>query len=310
MSLSPELQKRIGDIVASDKVVLFMKGTRNFPQCGFSATVVQILNGLVPDYTTVNVLSDPEIRQGIKDYSSWPTIPQLYVGGEFVGGCDIVRELMSSGELASVLGVTLEEVEPPAITVTPAAAEQLRAAMADADDGDFVHLTVTNRFEHQMELGPRGKTDLEVESGGLTVLIDPISAKRAGGVVIDFVDRGLAGAGFKIDNPNAPTEVVQIAPKELAAKLASGELKELFDVRTERERAIAALDDSRLLDDDAMGYIESLPKETPIAFYCHTGQRSNSAAQHFRDQGYTKVYNLAGGINAWSMEVDPKLPRY
>ncbi len=310
MSLSPELQKRIGDIVASDKVVLFMKGTRNFPQCGFSATVVQILNGLVPEYTTVNVLSDPEIRQGIKDFSSWPTIPQLYVGGEFVGGCDIVRELSSSGELAKVLGVTFDDVDAPSITVTPTAAERLREAMSDADPGDSIHLSVSNRFEHQMELGPRGQTDLAVESNGLIVLIDPISAKRANGVVIDFVDRGLAGAGFKIDNPNAPAEVVQIAPKELAAKIEAGEIKELFDVRTERERDIAKLDDSRLLDDDTMAYIESLPKETPLAFYCHTGQRSNSAAQHFRDQGYSKVYNLAGGINAWSMEVDPKIPRY
>lgn len=97
-------RQRIDDLVKSDKVVLFMKGDRRMPQCGFSATVAQILDQLVPDYTTVNVLADPEIREGIKEYSSWPTIPQLYVNGEFQGGCDIVREMYETGELQKLLG--------------------------------------------------------------------------------------------------------------------------------------------------------------------------------------------------------------
>jgi monothiol glutaredoxin len=112
MSLSQQVRERIDSIIASDEVVLFMKGTRTFPQCGFSATVVQILSTLVPNYTTVNVLSDPEIRQGIKDFSDWPTIPQLYVKGEFIGGCDIVREMYESGELIDLLkskGVEVRE---------------------------------------------------------------------------------------------------------------------------------------------------------------------------------------------------------
>ena len=100
---APETLRQIEDLVKSDRVVLFMKGSRSFPQCGFSATVVQILNSLVPDYKTVNVLADPTVRQGIKDYSSWPTVPQLYVDGEFVGGCDIVREMFETGELKQVL---------------------------------------------------------------------------------------------------------------------------------------------------------------------------------------------------------------
>ena len=86
------------DIEAND-IVLFMKGTPGMPQCGFSATVVQILDHVGVKYKGVNVLADPEIRQGIKDFSNWPTIPQLYVKGEFVGGCDIVREMFESGEL-------------------------------------------------------------------------------------------------------------------------------------------------------------------------------------------------------------------
>ncbi len=103
MSLSEDTRSRIASIIGSDDVVLFMKGERQFPQCGFSAQVVQILNHLIPEYTTVDVLADPEIRQGIKEFSSWPTIPQLYVKGEFVGGCDIVTEMFQAGELKEKL---------------------------------------------------------------------------------------------------------------------------------------------------------------------------------------------------------------
>lgn len=96
-------RQRIADLVNGHKVVLFMKGTRHFPQCGFSGAVVQALNANKATYETVNVLADPAIREGIKEYASWPTIPQLYIGGEFVGGADIVRELHSKGELAAMI---------------------------------------------------------------------------------------------------------------------------------------------------------------------------------------------------------------
>lgn len=100
-----EASTRIDKLVKQHKVLLFMKGDRQMPQCGFSAQVVQMLDSLLPDYATVDVLQDPELRAGVKDYSSWPTIPQLYVNGEFQGGCDIVTELYQSGELQQVLGV-------------------------------------------------------------------------------------------------------------------------------------------------------------------------------------------------------------
>ena len=103
MSLDDATRNRIDAILASDRVVLFMKGQRRAPQCGFSAQVVQILDRLLPDYTTVDVLADPQIRQGIKEYASWPTIPQLYIDGELIGGCDIVTEMFESGELKQVL---------------------------------------------------------------------------------------------------------------------------------------------------------------------------------------------------------------
>ena len=98
-----DANNRIGEIVKNNEVVLFMKGTPLFPQCGFSSRAVTILEHLGAPFETVDVLQDPEIRQGIKEYSDWPTIPQLYVKGEFVGGCDIIREMFQAGELQEVL---------------------------------------------------------------------------------------------------------------------------------------------------------------------------------------------------------------
>jgi len=98
-----KVSDRIGDIIAKHDVVLFMKGVPAAPQCGFSGAVVQILGRIGVSYGSVNVLEDGEIREGIKAYSSWPTIPQLYVKGELVGGCDIVREMYQSGELTKLL---------------------------------------------------------------------------------------------------------------------------------------------------------------------------------------------------------------
>ena len=104
-----DTQQRIDQLVKGSDVVLFMKGDANFPQCGFSGRAIQILKACGVDpkaVTTVNVLEDDEIRQGIKEYSNWPTIPQLYVRGEFIGGSDIMMEMYQSGELHQVLGTT------------------------------------------------------------------------------------------------------------------------------------------------------------------------------------------------------------
>ena len=103
-----DAQDRIADLVKSNDVVLFMKGTALFPQCGFSSRAIAILDHLGATYETVDVLQDQEIRQGIKQYSDWPTIPQLYVKGEFVGGSDIMMEMFESGELQQLIGASQE----------------------------------------------------------------------------------------------------------------------------------------------------------------------------------------------------------
>lgn len=105
--MGPELKEAIDKFVSDNKLVLFMKGTKDFPQCGFSNTCVQILNQFGAPYETVNVLEDEAIRQGMKEYSSWPTFPQMYIGGEFYGGCDIMIETYQSGELQEEIEKTM-----------------------------------------------------------------------------------------------------------------------------------------------------------------------------------------------------------
>ncbi len=116
-------QEQIKETVTNNDVVLFMKGTKSMPQCGFSSRVAGVLNFMGVDFNDVNVLADEEIRQGIKDYSDWPTIPQLYVKGEFVGGCDIITEMTLSGELDTLFAEN-------GVTFDKDAAEKIREANA------------------------------------------------------------------------------------------------------------------------------------------------------------------------------------
>jgi len=200
-AMNEPLQKQISEILASSRVVLFMKGDRRMPQCGFSAQVVQILDALVPSYETVDVLRSPELRDGIKEFSQWPTIPQLYVDGQFIGGCDIVREMNASGELQKRIGAEVSASKTPTITISEAAAKAFAASVADAG-GDSLRLQIDAQFQHELFFGPGEPDDIEVRTSGLTVLLDRSSAGRANRVSIDFIEG--SGGGFKIVNPNEP----------------------------------------------------------------------------------------------------------
>lgn len=310
MGLVEAQKERIEAIIRSDRVVLFMKGTRRFPQCGFSSSVVDILDEMIESYTTVNVLDDAELRESIKEYSSWPTIPQLYIAGEFVGGADIVREMLQNGELSQKLGASGEPIvtPPPKLTVSEAAKRAFLEASNEAPS-EFLRFEVSPRFEYGLFFGPRQPSDVEVDLGGMVMLLDKQSARRAEGVVIDFVT-GPEGGGFRIENPQEPPKVRPLSPKNLAEMLKRGDALELIDVRTPREYDIASLDEARLLDREELRRLEGLPKETPIVFLCHHGIRSRSAAEHFVALGFTRIYNLEGGMDAWSVSVDPTVPRY
>lgn len=301
-------QDELAKLIQSDHVVLFMKGNRGSPQCGFSATVVEILDRYVPEYTTVNVLADPAIREGIKKLSDWPTIPQLYVGGEFLGGCDIVRQMDADGELVPALGGAVAELEPPTVTITDAAAAVFRQASAEGDRDDELRVTIDSAYRHDLSLGPSQEHDLAVITGGIKLVFDPASARRASGLVIDYVEQ--PQAGFKMDNPNAPARVEQVSAAEVKAWLDAGQPLQLLDVRTPAERQTAHIEGSTLVTGENIDALMKLPKDTTLVFYCHHGMRSFQAAQHFAQQGFRKLHNLEGGIDAWSTEVDPEVPRY
>ena len=145
------------------------------------------------------MLSSPELREEIKEFSQWPTILQLYVGGDFIGGCDIIREMNASGELQKLIGAGVSEPATPTITVSEAATKALDAAMADSG-GDSLRLKIDANFQYELLSGPPEPGDIEVRTSGLTLLLNRSSARRANGMSIDFSDR--TGGGFKINNPN------------------------------------------------------------------------------------------------------------
>ena len=307
MAVSESVRQQISGLVASHRVVLFMKGTRRMPQCGFSAQVIQILDEVAPGYQSHDVLSSAELRDGIKEYSQWPTIPQLYIDGKFVGGCDIVRDLKASGELEQLLAADAPAPKAPQIVLTEAAARAFKAAMTEGDT-DVLRLQISPQYEHDLFFGPQEPLDIQVQAAGLTLHLDRSTARFADGLSVGYVEG--PNAGFKIENPNQPPKVVELNVEEAKGMLDRGEIQ-LFDVRPETESAIARIAAGRSLDSAGMDhYLRSLDPSTPIAFYCHHGIRSRGVAEQMLSKGFKKVYNLRGGIDAWSQTVDPSVVRY
>lgn len=308
MSVSNDVHNRIESIISENPVVLYMKGTRTQPQCGFSATVVGILDNLLPNYATVNVLEDPEVREGIKAFSEWPTIPQLYINKEFLGGCDVIQQMYNSGQLHEALGLETVSREVPNITISDSAAETIKQTVAQ-HQGAAVHLKISPTWQHEFSLAPVKGHEVVATSNDIDIHFDLDSASRAEGLTLDMTEDG-GEAGFVINNPNAPSAVQQMSVETLKGLLDNGDAKNLFDVRPEEERAIASIPGAKMLDDDVIKQIEALPKDDMIIFHCHHGGRSQQAAEYFRQKGFTNVHNLAGGIDAWSKQIDSDVPTY
>lgn len=308
MSIDPAVRVRIQSLLAANRVVLFMKGEPRAPQCGFSAKAVAVLADVGVDYTHVDVLADPQIRDGIKAYGQWPTIPQLYIGGELVGGSDIVEQMARSGELHAALGLAPPDRTPPAITITPAAAAMLREALVKAGDGFALQVEIDARFNAKLQLAVVDANAIAAEAAGLRTQFDPASARRAHGLAIDWVDDG-RGRGLVIENPKAPPPVRVLAPAEADARLKAGTLA-LVDVRPPDERALASVKAPFHTLDAGSAALEALARDTPLAFLCHHGGRSAQAAEHFRQLGFGEVYNVVGGIDAWAAQADPSVARY
>lgn len=307
MSLAPATRARIEALLASHRVVLFMKGSRHAPQCGFSAAAADRLNALLDDYATVDVLADEEIRQGIKEFGNWPTIPQLYVGGELVGGADIVQSMFDSGELHALLGAPEPDRTPPEITVSDAAVAAIRPALADAGEAKLF-LVVDGRFQPQFQLREAGAHDIVVDANGLEIRFDAASAQRARGATIDWTQTP-HGEGLAIFLPAAPKAVQALDVHALKRRLDAGDIT-VIDVRPAADRARAPFAGAEIFEPDTHARLTALPKDTALAFICHHGNSSRNAAEHFHEHGFTNLWNVEGGIEAWSLEIDPSVPRY
>jgi monothiol glutaredoxin len=307
--MTPDTRTRIESILASHPVVLFMKGSPKAPQCGFSAKAVGILDSLVPGFVHVDVLADPEIREGIKEYGQWPTIPQLYVRGELLGGSDIIGQMLDTGELHEALGLPAPDRTPPAIEISERAAEAIRGALEGADDGAVLHLSVDPRFNARFELRPASGQEIVSTAAGIPIHLDLASAPRARGLKIDWAEDA-RGAGLAIHNPNAPPAVKPISVQALHDHVIAGTI-DVIDVRPADARARAPFPyPHEVLDEDSRERLEQLPKEMPLAFLCHHGNSSRQAAEYFRSLGFHDVHNVEGGIDAWSVQIDPRVPRY
>jgi monothiol glutaredoxin len=307
MSLDPATRERIETLLQNHRVVLFMKGDRQQPMCGFSAAATNTLNELLPEYHTVNVLEDPDIREGIKLFGDWPTIPQLYVGGELVGGADIIRQMYASGELHTLFGATPPDRTPPEISITDKAAEAIRNGIANAQ-GLALHLEIGPDHSAGFQLAPAGDHDIVVASNGIEVHFDPGSAQRARGIVIDWVST-VQGEGLSLKFPGAQ-EIRSLSVQELKQRLADGDLV-LVDVRPAAGRAQAApLARARVLEEEGYDTLAALPRDTAIAFICHHGNSSRGVAERFAAHGFSQVFNVEGGMDAWAREIDPTVPRY
>ncbi|HUH90562.1 MAG TPA: rhodanese-like domain-containing protein, partial [Lysobacter sp.] len=242
-------------------------------------------------------------------YGQWPTIPQLYIGGELIGGSDIIEQIANSGELYTALGVPAPDRTPPQITITPAAAKMLGDAVANAGAGYALQVEIDPRFNAKLQLAPVDPAAIASEAEGLRVQFDLASAQRARGLTIDWADDA-RGRGLVIDNPNAPPKVASLTASDAAAKVAAGEVT-LVDVRPADERAQASVKVAfKTLDNNGLTELEALPKDTALAFLCHRGGRSAQAAERFRELGFTRLFNVEGGIEAWSQQVDPSVPAY
>lgn len=307
MSLDPALHARIHGLVTSRRVVLFMKGTRQQPRCGFSATAIGALDAVVDDYLTVDVLADEDVRQGIKTYGNWPTIPQLYIDGDLVGGSDIIQQMLNTGELHRALGLEPPTRIAPRVTITEAAAKAIRDAMPEGGD-EVLHLAIDGAFRPQFLLKPADGHEVVAESNGLRVHFDLASARRADGIEIDWVD-GVRGQGLTIRNPNAPPTVEAIDVAELKRRLDAGTVT-VVDVRPAHDRNLAPFAGAIALEGGGQERLLAMPKDTALAFLCHFGNSSRSAAEHFRGLGFGRVANVEGGIDAWAREIDPGVPRY
>lgn len=300
-NMDQAVKQKIEDLIQSDKVFLFMKGNPQTPMCGFSGNTVKMLKDLLgEEYSSFNVLEDNSIREGIKAYSDWPTIPQLYINQEFVGGNDIISEMFNTGELHELLGLSKPDRTPPEMSISDEALNHIKEGMKDAGQHKLF-LSIDDEFNTRFSLDTPKGYEVVATVNDLDIYMDIGTAERAQNIEISWIEE-LQGSGLRIKNPNEPPAVEEISVAELQDWLEtdSANNPHIYDVRPEDKVAEGTIPGAQRLDKHAIEEIETMAKTTPLVFLCQVGQSSMAAAEYFRKKGYTKVFNLTGGFNAWN----------
>lgn len=296
--MNEQTRQTIENLISNNTCVLFMKGNPKQPQCGFSSNTVKILHDLVgDDFSYCNVLEDQNIREGIKEFGNWPTIPQLYINKELVGGNDIVTEMFNTGELQTMLNLPQPERKSAVITITEKAKENILSGIENIGTSVLM-LSIDGQFNTRFSIEEPKGYEIVSEIGEIKIYMDIGSAKRADGIEIDWVE-DLHGAGLVIKNPNEPKAVNQISIQDLQKGMESSLYKDIYDVRSETEFLSSSIPGSKRLDKANMQEIEGLPKDTPLVFVCQVGNTSQGACEFYRKKGFSNVSNLVGGVSDW-----------
>ncbi len=296
--MNTETKEIIENLVNNNDCILFMKGTPSHPQCGFSSNTITILKDVLgDDFTTFNVLENNDVREGIKEYGNWPTIPQVYVKSELIGGNDIVTEMFNTGELHTMLNLPQPDRTPAEINISEKAKENILSGIENIGS-NVLMLSIDNQFNTRFSIDQPKGYEVISEIDEIKIYMDVGTAKKANGIEIDWVE-DLQGAGLVIKNPNEPKSVNQLTIESLKQGIESQVIEYIYDVRSEEQYNSQHIPGSKRLDKDNMQVIESLDKNTPLVFVCAVGNTSQGACEFYRKKGYTNINNLVGGVSAW-----------
>ncbi len=287
MAVTPNEQ--VEAAISSDDVVVFMKGTREAPSCGFSAQIVEVLNHLLPNYSTFDVRNDPLLRQAVKSRSGWPTFPQLYIRGEFVGGSDIAKELFVTGELAARLGLARTELPDPELRVSRPALDALERLAA----GEPIRLELDAQGDANLSVSTKQPSDIEIPVERVRFVLDVLTASRVDGLRIDYVSEP---GGFVLTRPTT----VGLSAPQVAEMLASEQNAPLLvDCRTLAEFRQATLPKAEHLTRDLLHSLSTGAEGRRVVFFCRNGNRAQNVAEHFSIMWAKPALYLKGGLEGW-----------
>ena len=311
MNTPSPARQRIEALLRAHRLVLFMRGTPRSPEYGPSLRACHVLDGIDLDYAHVDVLADPALGAAIRGFGDGPATPRLYFDGRHVASGDDIERMANTGELHAALGRVAPARRTPAVRLTPAAADFIRAVIDNSVAGTVAEIRVDKQYCASLSFAPRRQDAIALPlEGGAVLQFDLISAQRGDGLSIDWQDVE-RGPSLLLHHPKAavPEAVRPISPVQADARVRDGGLT-IVDIRPAQERTLARLSVPFLHMDDGTHEIRNLPAEAPLAVLCHRGDRSYHAGVFLRQQGHLDVSYVEGGIQAWAELVDPSIARY